>query len=377
MTNKITGHKPDIQQTAASFAAEQIAGREFNDFPSEIWHQMGTIGLLGAGLSDKWGGTNGTTPEIFSIAEALAMHGRNFGMAFSMLIHIVVSRIVMDRHSTPAQKQKYLPELASGRQTASLAISEPGRGNHPKNLLTEAFFSDGFWHISGEKIYLTNGIFADLFIVMAVTGIKNNIKEYTAFIVPADTPGLTRTRPIPLNVFKPSPHCGIKLDKCKVPDANILGEKGRGYTSIAIPFRDAEDLLLMGPILGSMATQLKIITETINNNNISLNHEKKAELGLIRSFIHAMRTLCLDAAAMMDREHDPDELTSLVLALNTMSGQHLDRVDKFFKEAGLEENTHWKSIMDDLRFAVRLAESIRTVKAGKQADIMLNKRLKT
>jgi len=280
----------------------------------------------------------------------------------------------MGGHTTTEQKKLYLPELASGQKTASLAISEPGRGNHPKSLQTAAVFRDGFWYITGEKSYLSNGPFADLFIVLAITGITNNIKEYTAFIIPADSPGLTRTQPLPLKVFKPSPHCGIKLENCKVPDSSILGEKGKAYKSIAIPFRDAEDLLIMGPVLGCKAALMKIITENIIHKNLMLNHELKTELGMIHSSILAMRTLCLDAAVMMDSQDDPEELACILLAVKAMADKNLDNMESFYKNAGLEENPEWRRIMDDLRFAVRLAENIRRIRAEKQADIILGKR---
>lgn len=375
MTLHISNQSLMIQDLSGHFAAQEIAGRNFSEFPMGLWRMMGEKGLLGLGISETTGGIGGNTIDILLATEALAREGHNFGMAFSMMIHIIVTRLVIGGFADKAQKALYMPELASGKITASLAISEPDAGNHPKNLKTTAAYRDGFWHITGEKTYLSNGPIAELFIVLAVTDIKDNKKKYTAFIIPADTPGLTRIQPPPLKVFRPSPHCGIKLDNCKIPDENILGEKGEAYRSIAIPFRDAEDLLIMGPILGGMNRQMEIILDTITTEIISSKHELKAELGWLKLFIHAIKTLTSDAAVMIDSEHDPEKLTCLLLAVKVLAGQHLDRVEKFFTETGLNETPEWKSLMNDLHFAVRLAENIRRARAEKQGNLMLNKKV--
>jgi hypothetical protein len=170
-------------------------------------------------------------------------------------------------------------------------------------------------------------------------------------------------------------HCGIRLVNCKVPPENILGAMGDAYNSIALPFRDAEDLLIMGPILGGMSRQLGLILDAIHIEKINLKPELIVELGLIKSFIHAIRTLACEAAVMMDAGPLTDNFTYIVLAMKTMAGQHLDRVEKFYTHAGLQETPEWKSLKDDLIFAVRLAENVRRMRTEKQGNIILNKKV--
>lgn len=369
MTRNMSEHVLKLKNLYGRFAVEEIADFDFSGFPLDVWHKMGNMGLLGLSLPVKYGGIGGSIPDILTAAEAFVAEGHNLGMAFSMLIHLIISKFIFHRHSNAEQKMQYLPELATGRMTASLAISEPDTGNHPKNLKTSADYSNGFWHITGEKIYLTNGPIADLFIVLAVTAIKDNRKEYTAFIVPADSPGLTRTQPQPLKVIVPSPHCGIKLENCKIPSSNILGQKGNAYQSIAIPFRDAEDLLIMGPVLGGMGRLMGIINEAVINDKITVKPENKAELGWIRSYIYTIRTIIYEAAAMMAMKTVPEETACLLLTMKSMTENNLEMIDKYSANSNLIENPEWRRLMEDLRFAVKLAENTRMLRAEKLCNI--------
>ena len=104
-----------------------------------------------------------------------------------------------------------LPEI-----TLSLAISEPGTGAHPKYLQTSASREGDDWVLTGEKSFLTNGPLAALFVVLAVSATEGDKKRLTAFLVPRETPGLSLTDPIHLDFLKPSPHCGIRLDACRL-----------------------------------------------------------------------------------------------------------------------------------------------------------------
>jgi alkylation response protein AidB-like acyl-CoA dehydrogenase len=377
MTHHLSRRTKEFQERFSRFAAEEIAGRDFLEFPMDVWRSMADKGLLGIGMPEEFGGYGGTSLDMLLAGEAFVQKGHNLGIALSWLIHVVVARFVIAGLANPEQKKRYLPMLASGKQTASLALSEPGIGNHPKHLKTSAEYRDGQWILNGEKAYLSNGTFADLYIVIAVTGEEGMKKEFSAFIVPADTPGLTRTEPLVLKVFKPSPHCGIKLVDCKLPPSNRLGDIGTAYRSIAIPFRDIEDLMLMGPILGAMERQKELLLQAIHSRGEPLQAEQMAELGWIQSFIHAVKSLSCEAAIMMDEESLHDSFTNLLLAAKALAEQYQGMVDHLFENAGLQETPEWRRLTDDLRFAVKLAANVRQIKAQKQGNLLLYKKEST
>ncbi|MDQ5986689.1 MAG: hypothetical protein CSYNP_02420 [Syntrophus sp. SKADARSKE-3] len=374
MTHHLSPRTIEFQEHFGTFAATEIAGRNFKEFPLDVWRSMGDQGLLGIGMAEEFGGSGGTSLDMLLAGEAFVRKGHNLGIALSWLIHVIVARFVIAGSANPDQKKKYLPTLASGKLTASLAISEPGIGSHPKHLKTSAEYRDGQWILNGEKAYLSNGPFADLYIILAVTGVKGMEKEFSAFIVPADTPGLTRTEPMALKVFKPSPHCGVKLVDCKLPPSSMLGNTGTAYRTIAIPFRDMEDLMLMGPILGAMERQKELLLQAIQSKGVPVQAEQMAELGWIQSFTRAVRSLSCEAAIVMDEESLNDYFTSLLLAAKAMAEKSQGMVDRLLENAGLQETSEWRILTDDLRFAVKLAANVRQIKAQKQGNLLLNKK---
>ena len=145
---------------------------------------------------------------------------------------------------------------------ASVAISEPGVGAHPKLLITRAEEDGDGYRLLGEKAWVTNGPIADVFIVFAITAIENGRKRYAAFLVPRATPGLSIDEAPQYRALAPSRHCGLKLDRCKVPRSAILGAPGTAYETMALPFRDAEDAVGTFGLLGAfrfLLTRLALV----------------------------------------------------------------------------------------------------------------------
>jgi acyl-CoA dehydrogenase len=126
-------------------------------------------------------------------------------------------------------------------RAASVAISEPEVGAHPKLLRTTATADGGSWRITGEKAWVSNGPWADVIIVLAITAVDQGRKRYSAFLVPAGTPGLSMTDMPGFHALRPSRHCRLVLDKCQVPHSAMLGPEGEAYERMAMPFRDVED----------------------------------------------------------------------------------------------------------------------------------------
>jgi acyl-CoA dehydrogenase len=157
----------------------------------------------------------------------------------------VVARFFIEGFGTEQQR------IAWQTRLASVAISEPRVGAHPKLLTTKAEEETGGYRITGEKAWVTNGPLADVFIVLAITAVEHGRKRYSALLVPRDTPGLAIDEAPQYRALAPSRHCGLKLDGCLVPHSALLGRPGIAYEAMALPFRDVEDAVGTFGLLGA------------------------------------------------------------------------------------------------------------------------------
>ena len=183
-------------------------------------------------------------------------------MALSWLYQQLVARFLLQGFGTQEQRQ-CLKLMAQGRLAASLAVSEPGHGGHPKFLSTDAKRDGSAYILNGEKTYLTNGPIAGLFIVVAATGSGETRKQFTAFLVDREATGLTVTPPLALPFLKPAPHGGIRLSDCRVAEEAILGERDKAYEEFVIPFGQIEEMVMAGAVAGGMAAQAEILTDLL------------------------------------------------------------------------------------------------------------------
>lgn len=157
----------------------------------------------------------------------------------------VVSLFFIEGFGTAAQRDAWRSRLAS------VAISEPRVGAHPKLLTTRAEEDADGYSIFGGKAWVTNGPLADVFIVLAITAVEGDRKRYSAFLVPRDTPGLSIDEAEQYRALAPSRHCGLRLDGCRVPHSALLGAPGTAYEAMALPFRDVEDAVGTFGLLGA------------------------------------------------------------------------------------------------------------------------------
>ena len=254
------------------FAAEYIAPRSDlsnrEDFPHDLWGKMAQSGLFKPGIEEFYGGSGGGYRDLSSSAEAFVQFGFNMGLGISWLYQQLVARFLIAGFGSDEQKNQLLPLMASGKLTASFAVSEPKRGAHPKLLTTTATKNNSFYIISGEKTFLTNGPIADIFIVIAITGYSGERKEYTAFLIPRSTSGLKVSLPLNLNFFRPAPHGGITMDNCRLRETAILGKAATAYGDMVIPFGRLEDIVMLGVATGGMEAYLAMLISFIGNDNI-------------------------------------------------------------------------------------------------------------
>src|SRR5579883_1007611 len=181
-----------IAETAAQFAAnevlpaaEDIEAKHF-DVTRALLKKAGDLGLMAVDVPEEYGGLGMDKVTSAIIADRMSVLA-SFSVAFSA--HVGIGTLPIVWYGTDAQKQKYLPKLATGEWIAAYALSEASSGSDAMNIRTRAVLSEDGKHyiLNGEKMWISNAGFADLFIVFA----KIDGEKFSAFLVERDTPGLT------------------------------------------------------------------------------------------------------------------------------------------------------------------------------------------
>jgi butyryl-CoA dehydrogenase len=219
-----------IAKTAAEFvdqevmpAAAEIEAKNFG-VTRALMRKAGELGLLGVDVPEAYGGLGMDKISSAVIAENISKLG-SFSVAFSAHTGIGTRPIVW--YGTEAQKRKYLPKLASGEWIAAYALSESSSGSDALNCRARAALSaDGSqWILNGEKMWISNSGFADLFTIFA----KIDGEKFSAFLVERGTPGLSIGAEEHKLGIRGSSTCPVVLNDCAIPAENLLGEAGKGH----------------------------------------------------------------------------------------------------------------------------------------------------
>ena len=366
----------ELQKQIGHFASAEAAPRLLtaDGFPMALWQKMGEAKLLGLGLPRAYGGSGGSWLAMQAAGEAFVRGSHNMGMALSWLIHLIVARFAVLGFGSTGQIEQWLPRLASGESTVSLAISEPETGAHPKYLRTSAVRTGKGWIVTGEKSFLTNGPLADLFVVLAVSSSAGGKKQLTAFLVPREPPGLSRTDPLRLDFLQPSPHCGIRLNACRVASDQVLGEMGAAQELISVPFRDLEDVMLMGPVAGGMQVQMAGLPGLIEAQGIGPTDALKTALGELQYRLDVLKILAYEAAAMLDSGRRHPEFASLLLSFRFLAGHFQTRLAEILAQSGIQTDRPWATLTKDLTVTTGVARNVALIKQKKLGEDILRKK---
>jgi acyl-CoA dehydrogenase len=252
------------------------------------------------------------------------------------------------RFGSKAQREEHLHRLSTGKITAAFAISEPEAGTHPKRLKTSASRRGDFYVLDGEKDCITNGPIADLFVVIAITGVDAGRNRFSAFLAPRDTPGLSLTSGKRLDFLRPSPHCGMRLEHCLVPASAMLGANGAAYEKMVKPFRILEDIYLMGVVVGGMERQMELALNAIRKQDVNVSDEIKGCLGGLRSLLDSLKMLAYKAARFSANDILRPELLSFGLSFRNLSDHFQMLFEQLLSEARIERDSSLRHLTSDL-----------------------------
>lgn len=220
-----------IRDAARAFATEVLAPNAAQwdrdaHLPDAVVAQLGELGLLGMIVPQELGGA-----YTDYVAYALAMEEIAAGdaaCATMMSVHNSVGCGPILGFGTPAQKDRWLADMAAGRVIGAFCLTEPQAGSEANNLRTRAELRDGKWVLNGAKQFVTNGQRAGVAIVFAMTDPEAGKRGISAFLVPTDTPGFIVGKPEKKMGIRASDTCPITFENCAIPEENLLGNRGEG-----------------------------------------------------------------------------------------------------------------------------------------------------
>lgn len=196
--------------------------------PRELWNTLGAAGLLCPDVSEEYGGA-GTSPHVtLAMIEELSYLGFG-GFASGYGIHSNIVAPYISRHGTPEQKAKWLPKMVTGECVGALGMTEPGAGSDVQGIRTNAVRDGDEWILNGSKIFITNGIHADLVIVAAITDPGKGAKGTSLFLVDANAPGFEKSKKIEKIGQHASDTALLFFTDMRLPADALLGEENKGF----------------------------------------------------------------------------------------------------------------------------------------------------
>ncbi len=307
-----TGTLPDeyqqLAKTVRDFAQNVVAPvaakhDKEHSFPYEVVAGMAEMGLFGLPFPEEWGGMGG---DYFALCLALEELGKvDQSVAITLEAGVSLGAMPVYRFGTDAQKQEWLPELASGRSLGAFGLTEPGGGTDAGATKTTAQLDDGQWVINGSKQFITNSgtDITKLVTVTTVTGERDGKKEISSILVPVPTSGFTAEPAYDKVGWNASDTHPLSFDDVRVPAENLLGERGRGYANflrILDEGRIAIAALSTGAAQGCVDESVKYAREREAFGQAIGRYQSIAfTIARMEARAHTARTAYYDAAALM------------------------------------------------------------------------------
>lgn len=340
-------------------------------FPLDTWRALADRGLLRrfspASAEQQNTASQTTFGDIAQAGYAIARHYQGLGLTMTWVGQLLKARFL---HTLSFHDTDYIKNILDGESLCALAISEHGVGAHPKHLSCTATRDRQHYILNGEKAFVSNGPYADQFIVLAITEQKGSRKYYSAFLVPADNEGLILSPPQAVNSLQPSSHCNIVLTECRVPTNALIGTPGRAFEEISLPMRALEDSLMLAPIAGAMQAQLDYIAQSgiadeskssqqVKGNPSRIDH---AQLGKLLCLTASAKELGIIAAGKLDQQTSNPDLTPIIIGFRVLVKAVQEALFGY-----VDDHSHLQTLAGDIQILTSIGQKATQARAASLA----------
>ena len=215
--------------------------------PRNVLRRMGELGFFGIRYPAEYGGSEMDTLATVVLAEEL---GRSTfsGVAITALVHTDMASVHIAHAGSKAQKDAHMPGIVAGETIVAVAVTEPDAGSDVKGMRTTARREGDHYVLNGAKMFITNGVHADLYCVAAKTDLSAKPSQSVSiFLVEKNTPGFTVSRALDKHGWRSSDTAELSFVDCRIPPENLLGQEGRGFYAIMSNFQNERT------VIGAMA----------------------------------------------------------------------------------------------------------------------------
>lgn len=224
-----------------------LAWEEQGFVPREVLKRMGSLGFFGIRYPAEYGGSEMDTMATVVLAEEL---GRSTfsGVAITALVHTDMASVHIANAGSQAQRDRFMPDIIAGEKIVAVAVTEPDAGSDVKGIRTTARREGDTYVLNGAKMFITNGVHADLYCVAAKTDLSAKPSQSVSiFLVEKGTPGFRVSRALDKHGWRSSDTAELVFEDCRIPAENILGQEGRGFYAIMSNFQNERT------VIGAMA----------------------------------------------------------------------------------------------------------------------------
>ena len=314
----------DLRRQVARFIASEVEPHalewdEAGATPRDVLRKMGKLGWLGLMFSPDYGGAGAdmTTNVVFQEALSRATSG---GFVITVLVHTDMASPHLAHAGNEEQKQRWLPKIIAGELITAVAVTEPDAGSDVAALRTRARRDGDAWVINGSKMFITNGVHADLVFVAARTDADaKGSRGLSIFAVTKDSPGFKVGRALKKSGWLASDTAELIFDNCRVSADRMIGEENAGFYAIMRNFQ-TERIALGSMAIGHCLTALDLAYRYVNERKAfgAALWEKqivRQQLSMLAAKTEAARQLLYHCAWRVDQQHDAVREVSMLKAL--------------------------------------------------------------
>jgi isovaleryl-CoA dehydrogenase len=297
-----------LRKSVSDFAQDRIAPRaeaidRDNEFPRDLWPEMGALGLHGITVEEEYGGSGLGYLEHCVAMEEVSRASAAVGLSYGAHSNLCVNQ--MCRNGTDEQRRKYLPKLVSGEHVGALAMSEPGAGSDVVSMRTRADKKGDRYILNGSKMWITNGPVADTIVVYAKTDRTAGARGITAFIIEKTMKGFAPAQKLDKLGMRGSDTSELVCTDCEVPEENVLGAVGNGV-NVLMSGLDYERVVLAAGPLGIMQACMDVVIPYVHERQqfgqaigrFQLVQAKLADMyvtmNAAKSYVYAVARACDD-----------------------------------------------------------------------------------